>query len=77
MKSGNEFVQVGSRLNSYIQFRNLPDELRPVNEAYCIADATALVYRADYSKQEGMVDTYAPDVAQRYLAKFDKLWQAS
>jgi hypothetical protein len=77
MKSGNQFVQVGRRLNSYIEFRSLASRLRPVNEAYCITDAKALVYRADYSTSEGMVDTFAPEIAKLYLTQFEKLWEAS
>lgn len=77
MKSGNQFVQMGRRLNSYIEFRNLSDHLKPVNEAYCIADGEALVYRVDHSKLEGMVDTHAPAIAQAYLTQFDRLWNAS
>jgi len=76
MKSGNQFVQVGQRLSSYIKFRNLASELRPVNEAWCIADASALVYRADYASGEGIVDTHAPEIAKRYLEQFEKLWKA-
>ena len=77
MKSGNEFVQMGQRLNTYIQFRNLSENLRPQREAFCIADTDALVYRADHGKPDGVVDTHAPDIAQRYLLRFDELWKAS
>jgi hypothetical protein len=77
MKSGNQFVQVGQRLNSYIEFRSLASQLRPIGAAYCIADSDAIVYRADHATGEGMVDTYAPEIARRYLTEFDQLWQAS
>jgi hypothetical protein len=77
MKSGNQFVQMGRRLNSYIEFRNLAEHLKPVQEAFCIADAEGLVYRADGAKHEGMVDTNAPGIAQGYLARFDTLWNES
>lgn len=77
MKSGNQFVQMGQRLNTYIEFRGLSSDLRPVREAFCIADAGAIVYRADHSSREGVVDTCAPDIARRYLTRFDQFWQAS
>jgi hypothetical protein len=77
MKSGNQFVQMGRRLNSYIEFRNLADHLKPVQEAYCIADGAGLVYRIDHTRHEGMVDTNAPTIAQSYLARFDTLWNES
>jgi hypothetical protein len=76
MKSGNRFVQMGRRLNSYIEFRSLKDSLRPRDDAFCIADAHGIVYRARIDSFEGMVDTYAPAVAGKYLETFDDLWQA-
>ena len=77
MKSGNQFVQMGQRLNSYIEFRSLAAEFRPLKPAFCIADADALVYRADYATGEGMADSYAPEIAKLYLDEFDQFWQAS
>lgn len=76
MKNGNQFFQMGSRLNSYIEFRSLKPELKPRDEAFCIADGRAVVYRARSDSWEGMVDTFAPPVASRYLETFDELWQA-
>jgi hypothetical protein len=75
MKSGNQFVQMGRRLNSYIEFRSLRDDQRPHDEAFCIADNRAIVYRARSDSGEGMVDTHAPAVASEYLKVFDALWQ--
>jgi hypothetical protein len=77
IKTGNQFVQMGQRLNTYIEFRSLPRELQPIAELYCIADGDAIVYRADQASADGMVDSHAPEIARRYLDEFDKLWQAS
>jgi hypothetical protein len=76
MKSGNEFVRMGRRLNSYIEFRNIKEEFRGGEEAFCIADETALVYRLDGRRWEGMSDTNEPAVARKYLDSFDELWHA-
>ena len=77
MRSGNQFVQMGQRLNTYIQFRNLAPEHRPVRNAWCIADTDALVYRVDHASGEGVVDSCAPEIAKRYLGEFEALWQAA
>ena len=74
MKSGNQFVSMGQRLNSYLEFRNVKEELRGQKEAYCIADENALVYRIDGRRYEGMSDTNEPAVARKYLDRFDELW---
>ncbi len=76
MKSGNQFVNMGRRLNSYIEFRNVKEEFRGHEEAFYIADDSAQVYRIDGKRWEGMSDTNEPAVARKYLAKFDELWQA-
>jgi hypothetical protein len=77
IRQSNQFAQMGQRLSTYIQFRNLAADRRPVKEAWCIADNDAIVYRADYTTGEGVADTHAPEVAKRYLATFEDLWQVS
>lgn len=77
IRTGNQFVQMGQRLNSYIEFRGLHQTLRPEARAYCIGDANAVVYRADHETRKGMVATHAAGIAKLYLSEFDELWQAS
>ncbi len=76
MKIGNDFVNMGRRLNSYIEFRNAKQEYRGRDEAFCIADESALVYRSDSSRWEGMADRNDPAAAHRHLEQFDELWRA-
>jgi hypothetical protein len=77
MKHGNRFVTIGRRLNSYIEFRNVKEEYRDHPEAFCIADESALVYRVDANRWEGIADTCEPAVARGYLQTFDEIWNAS
>lgn len=77
IKNGNNFVHLGRRLNSYIEFRHVREDLRTHAEAFCIADDTALVYRLQASRWEGIVDTYEPPVARLYSKMFDEIWLAS
>ena len=77
IKPGNQLVQMGQRLSSYIEFRNLSETLRPENQAYCIGDNDAIVYRANHVTGEGMVAHQTPEIAKLYLAEFDELWNAS
>ena len=77
VRIGNRFVSVGRRLSSFIQFRNVHEDYRDHREAYLIADDTALLYRVEGRKWEGIADTYEPAVARRYLALFDEIWNAS
>ena len=77
IKNGNNFVHLGRRLNTYIEFRHVREDLRTHAEAFCIADETALVYRLQASRWEGIADTYEPAVAKLYGKMFDEIWLAS
>ena len=77
IKNGNNFVHLGRRLNSYIEFRHVREDLRTHAEAFCIADETALVYRLLASRWDGIADTYEPAVAKLYGKMFDEIWLAS
>lgn len=76
LKTGNRFVDMGRRLNSYIEFRHVKEEYRTHTEAFCIADDVGIVFRADGEKWEGMSDTSDPAMARKYLDMFDELWVA-
>lgn len=77
IKNGNSFVHLGRRLNTYIEFRHVREDLRTHAESFCIADETALVYRLQHDRWEGIADTYEPAVTKLYGKMFDEIWQAS
>lgn len=77
IKNGNDFVHLGRRLNTYIEFRHVREDLRNHSEAFCIADETALVYRLQADRWEGIADINAPAVAGLYGKMFDEIWTAS
>ncbi len=77
IKNGNQFVALGRRLNTYIEFRNVREDLQNYPESYLIADDFALVFRQDAERWEGIADTYEPAVAKMYGNTFDEIWQAS
>jgi hypothetical protein len=77
IKNGNAFVHLGRRLNTYIEFRHVREDLRTHAESFCIADETALVYRLQAKRWEGIADTYEPAVSKLYGKMFDEIWQAS
>ena len=53
------------------------EDLRTHAEAFCIADQTALVYRLQASRWDGIADTNEPAVAKLYNSMFDEIWFAS
>ena len=78
IRNGNRLVALGRRLNSYIEFRDVQEEYREEHrEAFIIADGTALMYRADAGKWQGMVGLDEPQIARQHLEVFEKIWQVS
>ena len=78
IRNGNRLVALGRRLNSYIEFRDVQEDYREDHrEAFIIADSTALMYRADATKWEGMVGFNEPGIARQHLEIFEKIWQVS
>jgi hypothetical protein len=76
LKSGNNFVSMGRRLNSYIEFRNLKTELGERTDAFFIADQQSIVYRTRIDTWDGIAEPFEPAVARYYLDTFDELWHA-
>ena len=77
IKNGNNFVHLGRRLNTYIEFRHVREDLRTHAEAFCIADEVGLVYRLQAERWEGIADTHEPSIAKMYGNMFDEIWAAS
>ncbi len=76
-RNGNRLVGLGRRLDTYMEFRNLNDDYASHREAFLLADDTALLYRVNNRRWEGIADTYEPAVARRYLTLFEEIWAAS
>jgi len=77
LRDGNRFVYLGRRLSTFIEFRHVHEKYRDHNEAFLIADGSALVFRADVDRWEGISDTSEPTIARRYLSLFDEIWAHS
>ena len=56
---------------------SLPPSALATALAAVVADDTALLYRVDASRWEGIADTHEPAIARRYLGLFTEIWEAS
>ncbi|MCC7329866.1 MAG: hypothetical protein IT484_06875 [Gammaproteobacteria bacterium] len=77
IRNGNRFVGVARRLNTCIDLRNIHADYLGHREAFLIADDTALLYRIDAARWEGIADSHDPVVTRRYLELFDTMWERS
>jgi hypothetical protein len=78
VRNGNRFVALGRRLNTYIDFRNLREDYRTeVHNAYIIADESAVMYRANGRRYDGIVGKSEPIIARQHLEAFDQPWDDS
>ena len=78
VRNGNRFVALGRRLNTYIDFRNLREDYRTeVHDAYIIADESAVMYRANGRRYDGIVGKIEPIIARQHLDTFYQPWEDS
>ena len=78
VRNGNRLVALGRRLNTYIEFRNLHEDYRgKLGGAYIIADESAVLYRVDGRRYEGIMGTREPIIARQHLDTFRKPWEES
>jgi len=77
VREGNRFMQMARRLTSFIELRNVPPEFRDNPAAFIIADASAIAYRQQCSRWDGIVEFNDQQVVKRYLAYFDEVWAVS
>jgi hypothetical protein len=77
VREGNRFMQMARRLTSFIELRNVPPEFRDNPAAFIIADASAIAYRQQSAKWEGIVEFDDQQIVKRYLAYFDEVWAVS
>ena len=77
IRNGNRFVGVARRLNTCIDLRNAHEDYRSHREAFLIADDSALLYRIDPSRWEGLAASHDPGITRKYLEIFDTIWNAS
>ena len=77
MREGNRFMQMARRLTGFIELRNVPPEFRDNPAAFMIADTTAIAYRQQRTRWDGIVDYNDQQVVKRYLAYFDEIWAVS
>ena len=77
VREGNRFMQMARRLTSFIELRNVPPEFRDNPASFIIADSSAIVYRQQRSRWDGIVDYNDQQVVRRHLAYFDEIWAVS
>jgi len=76
-REGNRFMQMARRLTSFIELRNVPPEFRDNPASFIIADTTAIAYRQQRTRWDGIVDFNDQQVVKRYLSYFDEIWAVS
>ena len=78
VRNGNRLVALGRRLNTYIDFRNLHERYRTdIHPAYIIADESAVLYRANGRRYEGIMGRNEPAIARQHLDAFEQPWEES
>ncbi|MFK8028981.1 MAG: hypothetical protein AB8G18_01970 [Gammaproteobacteria bacterium] len=77
VKNGHRLIELARRFSTFFEIRRVNPEYAKRNDAFLIADETGVVYRLNSKRWEGIADTNAPRIAQKYLDLFEEAWQRS
>lgn len=77
MRQGHRLVELGRRLSSRIEFRQLIEERRSLCEEYLLVDERALLHKEYHADLEARYYANDPLRARQQRRDFDALWQES
>jgi hypothetical protein len=77
MRSGHRLVELGRKLSSRVEFRELLPEHRTIEREYVIADERSLLSRESPLELDARYYANAPMLAREQLREFENLWQES
>ncbi len=75
--SPHKLAAMRRRLSGHIEIRTLNPQYAARTSGMLIADARAIVYRAQVGSWDGVAGFNQPPIARLYLQEFDEMWIAS
>ena len=75
--SPHRLAAMRRRLSGHIEIRTLNAQYAARTSGMLIADAKAIVYRAQVGSWDGVAGFNQPPIARLYLQEFDEMWIAS
>jgi hypothetical protein len=75
--SPHKLAAMRRRLSGHIEIRTLNPQYAARTSGMLIADARAIVYRAQATSWDGVAGFNQPPIARLYLQEFDEMWIAS
>jgi len=77
MRTGHRLIELGRRLSSRIEFRELLSERQLIRKEFLIIDESALLLRDSPDQLEARYYAHAPLLARDQKREFDTWWQES
>jgi len=77
MRTGHRLIELGRRLSSRIEFRELLPERKLIRKEFLIADESSLLIRDSDDQLEARYYPHAPLLARDQKREFDSWWQES
>lgn len=77
MRTGHRLIELGRRLSSRIEFRELLPERKLIRKEFLIADESSLLIRESDDQLEARYYPHAPLLARDQKREFDTWWQES
>jgi hypothetical protein len=77
MRTGHRLIELGRRLSSRVEFRELLSERKLIRKEFLIADESSLLIRESDDQLEARYYAHAPLLARDQKREFDTWWQES
>lgn len=76
-RSGHRLIELGRKLSSRVEFRELSAERRLIEREYIVVDERSLLVRESPEELDARYYSSAPLLAREQLREFETLWQES
>lgn len=77
MRTGHRLIELGRRLSSRVEFRELLPERKLIRKEFLIADEASMLLRESDDQLEARYYPHAPLLARDQRREFDTWWQES
>ena len=77
MRSGHRLIELGRRISSRVEFREILPEHRLIEREYIVVDERSLLLRESPQELDARYYASAPLMAREQLREFENLWQES
>ena len=77
VKNGHRLIELIQQLTSSIEVRQISEEYKSFNEAFCLYDERGVIYLRYADRYEGLANFDRPRLASELTSFFNEVWEHS